>query len=53
VNGLVRGYFPKGTDFLDVTDREVRAVQDRSDARPRKALDYRTPAEVFTEARPP
>ena len=52
-NGLVRGYFPKGTDFRQVTDGQVREVQDRINARPRKVLGYRTPAEAFREARPP
>ncbi len=52
-NGLVRGYLPKGTDFRKVTDAEVRAVQDRLNARPRKALGYLTPAEAFLRARPP
>jgi len=33
-----------------VTDGEVRAVQDRLNGRPRKALGYRTPAEVFHKA---
>ena len=46
-NGLVRGYFPKGTDFRKVSDEEVRKVQDRLNARPRKVLGYRTPAEVM------
>ena len=52
-NGLVRGYLPKGTDFRKVTDADVRAVQDRLNARPRKALGYLTPAEAFLRARPP
>ena len=52
-NGLVRGYLPKGTDLRRVTDAEVRAVQDRTDARPRKALACLTPAEAFLRARPP
>jgi len=52
-NGLVRGYLPKGTDFRKVTDAEVRAVQDRLNARPGKALGYLTPAEAFLRARPP
>ncbi len=47
VNGLVRQYFPKGTDFRQVADAQVKAAQDRTDARPRKALGYRTPAEAF------
>ena len=46
-NGLVRQYFPKSTDFRKVTDAQVRAVEDRINQRPRKALGYRTPAEVF------
>jgi len=49
-NGLVRGCFPKGTDFLAVTDGDVRAVQDRLNGRPRKAFGYLTPAEVFHKA---
>ncbi len=52
-NGLVPQYLPKGTDLRAVTDAQVRAVQDRTDARPRRALGYRTPAEVLHEARPP
>ncbi len=46
-NGLVREYFPKGTDFRQVTPAPVRAVEDRLHRRPRKVLGYRTPAEVF------
>ena len=52
-NGLVRGYLPKGMDFRKVADTEVRVVQDRLNARPRKALGYLTPAEAFLRARPP
>ncbi len=36
-SGLVRQYLPKGTDLRAVSDAEVRAVQDRTDARPRWA----------------
>ncbi len=52
-NGLVRGCLPKGTDLRRVTDAEVQAVQDRTDARPGKALACLTPAEAFLRARPP
>ncbi len=52
-NGLVRQYLPKGTDLRAVTDAEVKAVQDRLNARPRRVLGYRTPAGVFRRARPP
>jgi len=46
-NGLTRQYFPKGTDFRDVSHHEVREVENRQNNRPRRCLGYRTPAEVF------
>ncbi|GGY12159.1 IS30 family transposase [Litchfieldella qijiaojingensis] len=46
-NGLIRQYFPKGTDFREVTDSELRAVVKKLNNRPRKRLGYRTPAQVF------
>jgi len=46
-NGLVRQYFPKGSDFTTVTQHEVQAVAHRLNHRPRKVLGYRTPCEVF------
>ena len=49
-NGLLRQYFPKGTDFADVTTRQVAAAEAALNNRPRKCLGYKTPAEVF---RPP
>ena len=53
-NGLYREYFPKGTVFCQVTDTEIRALQDCLSARPRKVLGYRTPAEaMFGLAMPP
>lgn len=52
-NGLVRQYFPKGTDFREVSPAQVQAVEDRLNHRPRKVLGYRTPAEVFAEAQAP
>ncbi len=52
-NGLVRQQFPKGTDFRQVTDARVKAVQDRTDARPRKSLGCLAPEEAFRKARPP
>ena len=53
VNGRVREYLPKGTDFRRITDAQVKAVEDRLNARPRKVLGYRTPYEVFHEAQAP
>jgi len=49
-NGLVRQYFPKGTDFTILTQAEVQAVEDKLNSRPRKILGYRTPREVFLES---
>ena len=48
-NGLIRQYFPKGTEFADVTDAEVRAAQDELNSRPRETLGFRTPAEALAE----
>lgn len=49
-NGLVREYFPKKKDLLKVKPRDVKRVEDALNTRPRKALGYKTPAEVFSEA---
>lgn len=46
-NGLVRRYFPKGTDFSLVTDAEIAAVEYALNTRPRKRHGYRTPLEVW------
>lgn len=46
-NGLLRQYFPKGTDFAKVSQRALNRVVDEINNRPRKRLGYRTPAEVF------
>lgn len=48
-NGLIRQYFPKGTDFNKVTLQEIKFAQHRLNGRPRKALGYRKPYEVFKE----
>lgn len=52
-NGLIRQYFPKGTDFRDISHSEVGRVQTLLNNRPRACLGYRTPAEVFFEKTPP
>lgn len=46
-NGLIRQYFPKGTNFQDVSHAEVRHVDNLLNDRPRACLGYRTPSEVF------
>lgn len=48
-NGLIRWYFPKGTDFSLVSDDEIRAVEYALNHRPRKRLKWKTPVEVFHE----
>ncbi len=48
-NGLVRDYFPAGTDFSTITKARLKEVQDQLNERPRHVLDYRTPKEVFEE----
>lgn len=48
-NGLLRQYFPKGTDLARWSADEVQAVADVLNNRPRKVLGWRTPAEVFEE----
>ncbi len=46
-NGLIRQYFPKGTDFSKVTLKEIKFAQDRLNNRPRKVLNWSTPLEEF------
>ena len=48
-NGLIRQYFPKGTDFNEVSKYEVKRAQHRLNGRPRKTLDYSTPYESFNQ----
>jgi len=52
VNGLVRRYFPKGTDFSKITDEQVAWVESRINNRPRKCLGYKSPNEVASVALP-
>jgi IS30 family transposase len=46
-NGLVRQFYPKGTDFRDVSHVNVVRTENLLNDRPRACLDYRTPREVF------
>jgi transposase, IS30 family len=52
-NGLIRQYFPKGTDFQNISHADVRRVEDLLNNRPRACLGFRTPAEVFFDKHPP
>ncbi len=48
-NGLLRQYFPKGTDLSRWTAKEIEAVATTINSRPRKTLDWKTPAEALDE----
>jgi IS30 family transposase len=47
-NGLVRQFFPKGSDLASLPSDRVERVQDLLNHRPRRRLGYRTPHEVLT-----
>ena len=49
-NGLIRWYFPKGTDFGRISDEEIKAVETALNNRPRKRLGWKTPLEAFNES---
>jgi transposase, IS30 family len=46
-NGLLRQYFPKSMELLDVTAQQVLSAVDKLNNRPRKCLNFQTPYEVF------
>ena len=46
-NGLIRQYFPKGSDFTRITVKEINAVMKKLNNRPRKCLGMKTPNQVF------
>ena len=48
-NGLIRQFFPKGTDFTQISRQRIKRVQDLLNGRPRKSLNYQKPYEVFNE----
>ncbi|HQQ38547.1 MAG TPA: IS30 family transposase [bacterium] len=48
-NGLIRQYFPKGTDFGTVSLADIKKAENRLNSRPRKALGFYTPSERFYE----
>lgn len=48
-NGLIRQYFPKGTDFNLVSRQKIKQVQAELNDRPRKCLGFRKPVDVFNK----
>jgi IS30 family transposase len=53
INGLVRQYSPKGTDFVKLNATDVKRVGDLINNRPRKALNYQSPNEGFVKLTAP
>ena len=50
-NGLARQFFPKGTNFHQVSRYKVARAENLLNDRPRKRLNYQTPSEVFSQER--
>ncbi|HNH51343.1 MAG TPA: IS30 family transposase, partial [Nitrosomonas sp.] len=48
-NGLLRQYFPKGTDLSRWSTQEIQAVAHTLNSRPRKTLGWKTPAEALND----
>jgi IS30 family transposase len=52
-NGLIRQFFPKGKDLVEVTDAQIQRVMDKLNNRPRKCLGFKTPNQIFFGIDPP
>jgi transposase, IS30 family len=50
MNGLLRDYFPKGTDLATISPEELQRVADEINDRPRKTLGWARPADLITDA---
>ena len=48
-NGLIRDFYPKSTNFNHVTDEDIAHTEDLLNTRPRKVLQWATPAEKLAE----
>ena len=49
LNGLIRRFLPKGTDFRTVSSKQIKHIEYLINSRPRKRLGWKTPYEVFYE----
>jgi len=52
-NGLIRQYFPKGSDFTHITQKDINQAMNKLNNRPRKCLGIKTPNQVFLGINPP
>ncbi len=46
INGLIRWYLPKGTDFSKIDKEHIDRIEPLINNRPRKCLGFKTPLEV-------
>lgn len=46
INGIIRWYLPKGTDFSKISEQEIAHIESLINNRPRKCLGFKTPLEV-------
>ncbi|MFQ9444872.1 MAG: IS30 family transposase [Vescimonas sp.] len=51
-NRMIRRFFPKGTNFDQITDRQIRRVQDWMNQYPRKSLAWKSPPKQLNERGP-
>ena len=49
MSGLVRQYLPKGTDLSGHSQKQLDAIADETNGRPRKVLNVRSPLAVYQE----
>jgi len=49
LNGLVRQYFPKGSDFSKLSELDLKGVQDKLNSRPRKRFNFKSPIFVMNK----
>lgn len=50
INGLIRRFFPKKTNFDTITEKEIRFMENWINTRPMKVLGFKTPSEVYLES---
>jgi IS30 family transposase len=53
INGLIRQYLPKGTEFRLLTQQDIQNIMDKLNNRPRKCFGFKTPNQVFFGIDPP